>query len=170
MKHSNFNLYFTKGGRGCKPRAAIRISRRLNSVELTEFCNQDRSSCLVKCRGFNLIVVSQYCDIKKPAVPEGLVEIVERCRDKNTPLIIGADSNAHSTLWGPDNNPRGLDMEGFIAQHNLHVLNDGIKHTWEQGKKKSWIDITIINQAALNKGLGQEWEVSSEKLSQIIKC
>ncbi|GBM97477.1 hypothetical protein AVEN_103889-1 [Araneus ventricosus] len=39
-------------------------------------------------------------------------------------VLIGADMNAHSTLWGyPNDSPRGNAMEDFISSTNLHLLN-----------------------------------------------
>ncbi|GBM54082.1 hypothetical protein AVEN_247696-1 [Araneus ventricosus] len=39
-------------------------------------------------------------------------------------LLIGADMNSHSTLWGyPNDNPRANAMEDFISSTKLHLLN-----------------------------------------------
>ena len=47
--------------------------------------------------------------------------LVRYCEEKSLPLIVGANSNAHSTTWGLDNNNRGLVLEELIAQNSLHV-------------------------------------------------
>ena len=80
---------------------------------------------------------------------------------------MGADSNAHSTLWGPTQNQRGDDFEDFLHRNDLYVLNDGLKPTyyhWANGSRtKTYIDITVVNTFAINKNLGGEWTVSDEE-------
>ena len=80
---------------------------------------------------------------------------------------MGADSNAHSTLWGPTQNQRGDDFEDFLHRNDLYVLNDGQKPTyyhWANGSRtKTYIDITVVNTFAINKNLGGEWTVSDEE-------
>ncbi|GBM37201.1 RNA-directed DNA polymerase from mobile element jockey [Araneus ventricosus] len=45
-----------------------------------------------------------------------------------TPFIISGDLNGHSSLWGSsDSNSRGLQIEQFIADHNLCLLNSDEK-------------------------------------------
>ena len=88
--------------------------------------------------------------------------MVRHCELNSLPLVVGADTNAHSTTWGPSNNNRGLVLDDFIAQNDLHVLNDGIKPTFVQGDRKSWIDVTIRNRFALGKDIGVGWEVRDE--------
>ena len=150
------------GSEETRPRAAIRVSRTLNSLAVDDFWSRDLVVVLVKNLGFDLIVASLYCDINKPVIEEKFELLVRYCEEKSLPLIVGADSNAHSTTWGPDNNNRGLVLEDFIAQNSLHVLNDGIKPTFVQGDRKSWIDVTLRNRFALRKDLGVGWEVRDE--------
>ena len=85
---------------------------------------------MVRIGGQELMVVSQYCDINLRPVPPGLVTVVRFCQEKQIPLILGADTNAHSTNWGPDQNPRGDDFDDFINRNQLHILNYGLKPTY----------------------------------------
>ena len=100
-------------------------------------------------------------------IDQGLQRAVDYCRSRRIPLIMGADSNAHSTLWGPTKNQRGGDFEDFLHRNDLYVLNDGLKPTyyhWANGSRtKTYIDITVVNTFAINKNLGGEWTVSDEE-------
>ena len=124
---------------------------------------RDRAVCTVK-HGGSIVLVSQYCHSNDPTIDPGLVEVVEHCKQNRLPLVIGADSNSHSTIWGPDQNRRGDDFENFIQQGDLIVLNDGLKPTFYQGDNiRTYIDITLVNQFASSKGIGGGWELQDEE-------
>ena len=93
--------------------------------------------------------------------------VVRFCQEKQIPLILGADTNAHSTNWGPDQNPRGDDFDDFITRNQLHILNDGLKPTYyhwvNNCRTKTYIDVTLVNTFASNKGLGGEWTVMDDE-------
>ena len=153
------------GGEG--PRAALRISKSIVSSALAHYMDRDRAVAMVRIGGQELMVVSQYCDINLRPVPPGLVTVVRFCQEKQIPLILGADTNAHSTNWGPDQNPRGDDFDDFIARNQLHILNDGLKPTYyhwvNNSRTKTYIDATFVNTFASNKGLGGEWTVTDDE-------
>ncbi|GBL87899.1 hypothetical protein AVEN_192070-1 [Araneus ventricosus] len=76
-------------------------------------------------------------------------------------VLIGADMNAHSTLWGyPNDSPRGNAMcvEDFISSTNLHLLNvKDAGPTFQQHNAKGWPDLTLsIGQHLSNTA---SWEV-----------
>ena len=52
--------------------------------------------------------------------------------------------NAHSTLYGPDQNPRGTDLEDFIFRHGLHAENCGTTPTFQTSQRSSFIDVTLM--------------------------
>ena len=54
--------------------------------------------------------------------------------------MVGADSNAHSHLWGPDQNARGDAFEDLISQNDLTILNDGLEPTLSQGGEQEIMD------------------------------
>ena len=57
------------------------------------------------------------------------------------------DSNAHSSLYGPDNNARGDELEDFILAHSLAVENVGDTPTFETRRGPcniaTHIDVTL---------------------------
>ena len=146
-----------------RPRAAIRVSKNLVSVAMEQFWSRDLTVCLIKGTDLSVVFASLYCDIqRKPAIENNFERLVKYCKEKSLPLIVGADSNAHSTYWGPSQNRRGQEFEDFIAENELFVLNDGIKPTFIQGNRRSWIDVTLRNKFALDKNLGVNWCVEDE--------
>ena len=121
------------------------------------------TACLVKGADVSVVFASVYCDIqRKPAIENNFESLVKYCKEKSLPLIVGADSNAHSTYWGPSQNRRGQEFEDFIAENELFVLNDGVKPTFIQGNRRSWIDVTLRNKFALDKNIGVNWNVEDE--------
>ena len=81
-----------------RPRAAIRVSKNLVSVAMEQFSSRDLTVCLVKGIDLSVVFASLYCDIKrKPAIENNFERLVKYCKEKSLPLIVGADSNAHST-------------------------------------------------------------------------
>ena len=160
MAHPRFEVFSEahKTG-GPRPRAAIRVAKNLAAAQLVQFTSRDQVACNIKGRDHDFIMASIYCDINGPAVTGHMTALVQHCQNKCIPLIMGLDSNSHSTLWGPTQNKRGGDLEDFINANDLVVLNDGLRPTWSQNNKTSYIDITVINRYAAEKFYGENWEV-----------
>ena len=53
------------------------------------------------------------------------------------------DSNAHSDIWGHNNNKRGNELVDYIVQEGLELHNKGKENTYECSTGKSIIDITL---------------------------
>ena len=69
---------------------------------MEKFWSRDVTACLVKGANVSVVFASVYCDIqRKPAIENNFESLVKYCKEKSLPLIVGADSNAHSTYWGP---------------------------------------------------------------------
>ncbi|QQP36073.1 Uncharacterized protein FKW44_021054, partial [Caligus rogercresseyi] len=69
---------------------------------------------------------------------------------KKIPLLIGMDTNAHSTLWGSDTtNKRGEQIEEMCASHQMNVCNEGKRFTFVGGVGSSVIDVTFANDLML---------------------
>lgn len=103
----------------------------------------------------NLIVASLY------SPPDGeisdTIEFVSNTIDfaNNNRCIIAGDINAKSIYWGSDSNDdRGDNFMAAIAQHQLHIINDGNKPTFDtiRGNRRliSHIDITTANNQLVN--------------------
>ena len=125
------------------------------------------ASATVNIGDEEMVVVSVYCHRDDPAVSADLEEVALHCKNNRLPLIIGADSNSWSPLWGPLQNDRGKVFEEFINEFDLRVLNDSNSpptfiSTADGGKTRTWIDITLINTYADRKDLGKNWQVRTK--------
>ena len=97
--------------------------------------------------------------------PEALgkfAKLVEHTNNKNIPLVMGADSNGHHTLWNSyKTTARGRMICELINKYNLNVENKGNLPTFTNTRNyKSIIDITITNKSATK--LIKSWEVEQK--------
>ena len=129
------------------PRAAIVASPDVSLQAMTSWCTRDCAVAMAKFEGQLVLLVSIYCDITRPVTDPHLVSLMNMADRKRLPLLIGMDSNAHSSFFGPDTNPRGEELEDLLLQHCLEVHNRGTRPTFEtvRGDKhiKTHIDVTL---------------------------
>ena len=144
------------------PRAIVRISTDIPSWLISEFTDRDIATVGIKVDGRMIYVASVYLDILLPVENEILLSLLEHTFRENIPLIIGVDANAHSTLWGVDENARGLKMENLIFQHNLTLLNHGSRPTFIRGDSQTHIDITLVNTATQELLQCNDWQVRDD--------
>ena len=107
-----------------------------------------------------IMVVSAYFDqLAKDPVPEALLGVLNLVKESRTriKLVICADTNAHSTLWGSDTTDhKGEALELLVMEHDLIVQNTGHTPTFS-GRGETFIDVTFT------KGIDAlEWHVSDE--------
>ena len=88
-------------------------------------------------------MASVYLDSGLPVVPPWLTELLEYSKDNEYGIVIGMDSNAHSQMYGPTTNARGLELEGLIFQHDLTIENIGQEPTFSNANGQSCIDVTL---------------------------
>ena len=97
-------------------------------------------------------------------MPDKLIEVVQFCVRKRKPLIVCADTNAHSKMWGgEEDNERGRMVEEFILDHGLEVLNRGSQKTFQSPVGSSVIDLTISTSDISH--LVENWVVSDHSFS-----
>ena len=153
--HPVFSQGFV-GSSSAPPRATILVPKVIatDCILLREWCSRD----IVTVRATSLlhsgavILTSHYMDgtLSSP-VSEELRLLIAHCNAEKSPLIIGSDTNSHSTAWGArDCNPRGLELEAFCASNGLSWANIGNKTTFVTRSASSHIDLTFYNQAAAN--------------------
>ena len=142
------------------PRAAIVASPDLQVNSMDSWCNRDCAVALAKIQNKQTLLISVYRDIKKPVVESWLQDLMDMANDKNLPVLICMDSNAHSDLFGPDNNVRGEALEDFILTEGLYVENTGMTPTFETRRGDRLIQTHI--DVTLTKNLHffiQDWRV-----------
>ena len=86
-------------------------------------------------------MASVYLDIRLQVDPPWLVELFQYADEHSSGLILAVDSNAHSTIFRPDQNPRGTEFEDF--RHGLHVENVGEVPTFQTSLRQSHSDVTL---------------------------
>ena len=78
------------------------------------------------------LLVSLYLDITWiKVIPDSLQKVTRYAEDKRLGIIIAADTNCHSSLFGPSTNKRGEQLELFIAKYKLNVENNSHIPTYE---------------------------------------
>ena len=91
-------IYARQSNSNIKPRAAIMASLDTKITAMDGWCNEDCAVALVRIRGVQTLVISLYLDINKEVQPMWLDNIMAMADTKKLPIIMGVDSNAHSTL------------------------------------------------------------------------
>ena len=130
-----------------RPRTAIFLPKHMPHVFLEQLSNRDCTAALLNMKCGRVVIASIYLDSNLPVVQEWLDELLSYAESKRYPILLAFDSNAHSELYGPDTNARGVDFEEFIEQNNLMVENRGDTptfHAFRQGQSTdSFIDVTL---------------------------
>ena len=81
---------------------------------------------LLECSGFSFIILSAYLRHTTGEGHDELSHAFRVLRDRCGGILLCADCNGHSPLWGPSTvglDAVGRKMEDIIAQENLCVLN-----------------------------------------------
>ena len=149
-------------------RAAIMVSPRILAWKLDDFSNRDVCSILVKNRITNedIIFVSAYMDINYGSVfPDCLINLLEASKNEKRKVVICADVNAHSTLWGSEtNNCRGDTMEELVLVHELEIVNKGKKATFVGRGCNTIVDLTLTAGGA--HSIISQWKVEEDVMSR----
>ena len=141
-------LHHSTAKDGC--RASILTSPHLMAWCVNENLSCDVCACAIVTDDRMLYVVSAYHDITLFPVMQELEAILNS--NPRSPVIIGSDTNAHSTTWGCDrNNTRGDQLEEFIANQSLSIANVGRQPTFVTSAAQTIIDVTLTNMPASSR-------------------
>ena len=156
-------VYARAKTKGQAPRAGILSSEDVKLTAMESWCNKDCAVALAQIGGQQVVLVSLYMDINLAIQPQWLDELMNMIGRKGFPVIMGIDSNAHSTMFGPTNNARGGDLEDFILQYGLRIENVGASPTFETRRGDKIIGTHI--DVTLSRDLGspiRQWRVNRE--------
>ena len=144
------------------PRAAIICSINMNIWPISDYCNRDMATGLLKgSDAGDAYIVSLYCDgTSKQTVPILFKQLVSLAKREGRQVLAMMDSNSHSeSLWSSkltDN--RGRDWEEYIGEaRDITVLNKGDQFTYMSKKGQSIIDVTLATPKVAEKI--SQWEV-----------
>ena len=134
-----YNIYSERSGR------TALVTKGITSWKIPQFCSKDIIVCQTKINNKLTFLVSLYLDCKVPCLPKELIDLMRNVG--NNDILIGTDSNAHSTVWNcslTDN--RGDMVNKFLIDNNLSCCNIGNNPTFISGAgNTSIIDLTIAN-------------------------
>lgn len=145
-----------------KPRACILIKRKIDFVGISEYWTADLVAIQVKTKDEEVIIATAYMPGEESVAPTNEVKkLIQYSKQTKKPLLIGADCNAHHTVWGStDINSRGECLLEYLIKEDLYTLNVGNKPTFETINRKEVLDITIGNRRI--KENVKKWQVSDE--------
>ena len=135
-----------------KARTAIYTNKEMGGWYLEHLSHKDATVVVAKIKNRTTVIASVYLDYNEnnPVIPGWLEDIVRYAESKGYGLLIGMDSNCHSTLYGNSTNSRGEALEDFIAQNQLYVENIGLVPTFQTKWGSSIIDITLTKRLAVS--------------------
>ena len=105
------------------------------------------------------VVASVYLDILKPVSQKFVLDLLQFIEVKQLSCIIAVDSNAHSTLYGPEQNGRGDQFEDLVASFGLSIANNCHSPTFRTTRASSCIDVTLFKGGDLEL---LDWRVDLE--------
>ena len=159
LSNSRYSLFYNQGK---EQRAAMRIAKSLNAWLVEKYTCIDMCTVAMKLGDKLGYFCSLYLDINFDVVHPLLPKLIDECEAKGTPLVIGMDSNAHSLLWGcEEENERGKDLSTMFNVKKLLVLNEGTTPTFKTSRAQSIIDVTVINSHATRDLLVTDWRVDT---------
>ena len=132
-----------------RPRAAIYAKRNLKLIELVSLQTADCAVALFRSNGLQIVIVSCYLDItNKEVITSEITNICQYAASNRFPLLLGIDTNSHSSLYGPTTNKRGEKIEEFIMTNHLQVENKGDIPTFQSSRFSTFIDATFTRDLA----------------------
>jgi hypothetical protein len=154
------------------PRAGIFATKALNVVAMDQFVIDDLAVCRWSTgdeKNPFVIVISYYADITLKPVSKELDKVLIYCESNSLPVLIGADMNVHSSLWGCQyNNSRGDVFDKTACQYSLTICNVWASPTFITTRESSIIDMTLVHFIIFDHI--KEWTVLKETFHSDHRC
>lgn len=142
-----------------RARACVWVEKGLaedyKCVLLQQLSDRDHATILLEIKRHNKITKTVICSayfphlnsrkkiIKNP-ISANIHNIVKYCKDNKAELLIGADANAHSEVWGDKQTDiRGNNILDYLLKTDLTICNNGSLATFT--KANTFIDITFAS-------------------------
>ena len=157
---------------GEKNSRAIIITRdTLNCAYHAEFSKADITTCSVLSdNGKKRYYVSLYLDINMSTNNSTFLNFADFVNANNEKAVVGADTNAHSVLWGCDeSNKRGENLEEIIMTTDAYILNRGSEPTYVSSRYSTIIDVTLAlncSDEVSNWNVNREYQFSDHRMIQ----
>lgn len=160
LQLKDYNVIYLQGKE--PPRACILVNKKYSSFTLPNFCDRDNVCTAVQLGPASIWFMSSYMAHDTELLPPRPLQaaLLEAAKTR-TPVVIGADANAHHTIWGStDTNERGESLIEYILGNNLQICNRGNEPTFITSVRQEVLDITLTNEHAAN--LIRSWKVSQD--------
>ena len=92
-------------------RAAIFTSPSIPIQEISNLSHRDLVVGLIKCGSKQTAIISAYMDIKAKPITDQLQAALDYCKSRGYSVLLTADTNSHSKIWGNETNTRGKMWE-----------------------------------------------------------
>ena len=125
--------------------------------------NEDCTTVQTKIDNTQVLLVSCYMDrTDHDCPPQAFRDAVEYAKKTGMAFVAGTDANAHNTYWNSTTfdkigSDRGESLLAYIARENLMIENNGTEPTFDNGRWKNAIDLTITNKKGHD--LINRWQV-----------
>ena len=143
-----------------RPRTIIHTSQSLKPWYIDTLSNQDATVIVLKIYNRTTVIASCYLDYNNnnPVIPIWLQDIINYADQRGYAILMGIDTNCHSSLYGKETNKRGEALEDFIASNHLIVENIGLTETFKTKWGSSIVDVTLTKNLSVSV---REWEVDT---------
>ena len=127
------------------PRTCI-LTKNVHIVTLLDLSSRDLVVASGDLTGIGKLVIGSayipYDSASHP--PEEVRLLVDYCKVKGLPFLLGCDANSHHESWrSTDTNRRSEDLVDYIIITDLDILNTGTKPTLRNSVREEVIDITL---------------------------
>lgn len=146
------DLFYNKDNNDI-PRTCIVTTKGLKATMLPQFSSRDITTIVVNVQNGNnneeLLFSSVYMPYEERInIPDKTArDAIEHSASSGIPIIIGADCNAHHSLWGSsDINMRGEKLAEYLATTMLDIQNIGNEPTFVTQNRQEVLDITLTTQ------------------------
>ena len=139
------------------------LAKNVNIVPLLDLCFRDLTVASVDLTGIGKLVIgSAYFPHDGASHPQEEVHsLVDYCKVRCLPLLLGCDANSHHKLWSStDTNRRGENLVDYLITTDLDILNTGTIPTFRNSVREEVIDITLCTGSFWDKV--KKWRISDE--------
>lgn len=164
---TKFDLFYNKG-RNIKPRTCIVATKCLKATMMPQYSSGDITTIVVNIHNDStneeLLFSSVYLPYEEQKyIPDVMTkDAINYSESTGIPIIIGADCNAHHSLWNSSNtNRRGELLVEYLTTTCLDIQNVGCEPTFANKIRQEVIDITLATQNLSNRI--KNWVVSCEE-------
>ena len=132
-----------------KPHTAIYTDVNTQAWYIESLSTGDITVIQTKIQNRSTMIISCYLDINiKEVIPAELNKALYYAQKNGLAIIIGMDSNAHSSSFGNTTNKRGEQLDLFIAHHKLDIENQGLTLTFQARGAETIICLLYTSDAA----------------------